>query len=354
MSDDAQTFLEIANDSPYPIRLAGLLDAPGSASVEDLGRGLRLSPAPEAGGRNLVLDLLPYGVAAIRVGAPRVQLSSVTPYPSEAVLATMQSRYNELSAQLARLNHGMVATPAEPANPGFEPATGTLPQLPVDTVARPSDSKANAPDASAGDKVVPVGWRLEPNAAGPATIAIDGENTHLGQGSLKLTAPIAPSSVVSELFVPNVQSSLDIQVFFRASAAGFRVRVWIEGESAGKPYVRRTELDVSTAWESRTVRASDIPAGGLNRARLRFEQMTPGTLWIDDLHIRGETTTRSARINAQRTLLAALQAYREQRYDDFARLAGSHWIRESGTTANGRLARTNDFPPEGVGGRTKR
>jgi hypothetical protein len=199
-----------------------------------------------------------------------------------------------------------------------------------------------------------VGWRLEPNAAGSATIAIDGEHAHLGQGSLKLTAPIAPSSVVSELFVPNVQSSLDIQVFFRASAAGFRVRVWIEGESAGKPYVRRTELDVSTAWESRTVRASDIPAGGLDRARLRFEQMTPGTLWIDDLHIRGETTSRSARINAQRTLLAALQAYREQRYDDFARLAGSHWIRESGTTANSRLARTNDLPPEGAGGRTKR
>ena len=36
---------------------------PASAPVEDLGRGLRLSPVPEAGGRNLVLDLLPYGVA---------------------------------------------------------------------------------------------------------------------------------------------------------------------------------------------------------------------------------------------------------------------------------------------------
>ncbi len=354
MSDDAQTFLEIANDSPYPIRLAGLLDAPGSASVEDLGRGLRLSPASEAGGRNLVLDLLPYGVAAIRVGAPRVQLSSVTPYPSQAVLTTMQSRFNELSAQLARLNHGLAATPAEPANPGFEPASVNEPPLPADPESGPSNSKTNTPTASAGVTVVPAGWRLEPNAAGSGAIAIDAENAHMGHGSLRLTAPLAPSSVVSESFVPNVQSSLDIQVFFRASASGFRVRVWIEGEAAGKPYIRRTELDVSTAWESRTVRASDIPAGGLDTARLRFELMTPGILWIDDLHIRGETTSKSARINAQRTLLAALQAYREQRYDDFARLAGSHWIRESATTANGRLARTNDFPPEGVGGRTKR
>ena len=70
-----------------------------------------------------------------------------------------------------------------------------------------------------------------------------------------------------------------------------------------------------------------MPAGGLDSARLRFELLTPGTLWIDDFHIPGETTSKSARLNAQRTLLAALQAYREQRYADFARLAGSHWIR---------------------------
>ena len=121
MSDGAQTFLAIANDSPYPIRLASMLDAPGSASVEDLGRGLRLSPLPEPGGRQLVLDLLPFGVAAIRVAAPRVKVSSVTPYPSESVLTAMQARFDELTVQLARLNRGLTAGPAEPVNPGFEP-----------------------------------------------------------------------------------------------------------------------------------------------------------------------------------------------------------------------------------------
>ena len=76
--DAAQTFLAIANDSPYPIRLACLLEAPGDAAVEDLGRGLRLAPTAEAGGRNLVLDLLPFGVSAIRVGAPGVRVASLT------------------------------------------------------------------------------------------------------------------------------------------------------------------------------------------------------------------------------------------------------------------------------------
>ncbi len=350
MGDNAQTFLEIANDSPYPIRVAGLLDAANTATVEDLGRGLRLTPAAEAGGRNLVLDLLPYGVAAIRVEAPRVRLSSITPYPSEAVLTTMQLRFNELSAQLGRLNHGMVTTPTEPPNPGFEPD----PPLPDEKEPPPSNPLAVAKAKTIEASVALAGWRLEPSVSGTSTVAIDGGNAHLGQGCLKLTASTAPSSVISESFVPNIQSHLDIDVFFRAATPGSRVRVWIEGESGGRPYVRRTELDVSTAWESRTVRAGDIPARGLDTARLRFELMTPGVLWIDDLHIRGETTSRSARINAQRSLLAALQAYREQRYADFARLAGSHWIRQSAATAPGRLARTNEPPAEGASGRTKR
>ena len=86
-----------------------------------------------------------------------------------------------------------------------------------------------------------------------------------------------------------------------------------------------------------------MPAGGLDSARLRFELMTPGILWIDDLHIRGETASKSARLNAQHTLLAALQAYREQRYADFARLAGSHWIRQSNIGGH-RPAGTNERP----------
>ena len=135
--DGTQTFLAMANDSPYPIRLACLLDAPATAAVDDLGRGLRLAPTPEAGGRNLVLDLLPFGVSAIRIGAPRVQIASVTPYPSEAVLTSIQTRSRELSAQLARLNRGLSGDAAEPPNPGFERHPG--PEPAHDPMADPAD-----------------------------------------------------------------------------------------------------------------------------------------------------------------------------------------------------------------------
>ena len=66
----SSTFLALANDTPYPIRLETVLTAPPSATVDDLGRGLRLVPEVVAGRSHVVLDLPPFGVAAIRVGAP--------------------------------------------------------------------------------------------------------------------------------------------------------------------------------------------------------------------------------------------------------------------------------------------
>ena len=159
----------------------------------------------------------------------------------------------------------------------------------------------------------------------------------------ELAAPHRPplrASVVSDAFVPNVRSSLTIQAFFRSSRADATVRVWIEGESGGQPYVRRSELSVTGGWEGRAVRASDLPpVRELDSARIRFELMTPGVLWIDDLHLQSDAASKSARLNARRALLAALQAYREQRYGDFARLAASHWVRQSGASVSARLVK---------------
>ncbi len=347
MSDESQTFLEIANDSPYPIRLGSLLSAPGLTGVDDLGRGLRLTPVATPDGRQLVLDLAPFGVAALRVASPRVQVSSITPFPSEAVRANMQAKFDELTVRLARLNRGLAAVPAEPVNSGFEPdlpaARGAVSPNSADAanVARTGLEPAGAP-------TLPVGWHIESKNGG-GSIAIDREDPHSGLGSIKLTATSTPVSLVSEPFLPSTQSNLMVQTYFRA-AADTKVRFWIEGESGGQPYVRRTELSVSQAWEPRLVRASDVPPTGLDSARIRFELVNPGTLWIDDLSILGESSSRSARLQAQRTMLLALKAYQEKRYADFARLAASHWVRQSGTMATGRIARITDPPPAPVGG----
>ncbi len=97
-----------------------------------------------------------------------------------------------------------------------------------------------------------------------------------GRGACGCRSSSAPASVVSEPFAPNAQSSLMIQTFFRAAAADTKVRLWIEGESADSRISGGTELSVSTGWEPRVVRASDVPAGGLDLARIRFELLEPG------------------------------------------------------------------------------
>jgi hypothetical protein len=309
-----QTYLSLTNDTPYPIRLDTLVSAPAAAVVDDMGRRLRLKPEATADGRHVVVDLLPFGAAALRISAPRVRVAAVTPYPTEAVRTSMLARYNELADQLSRLNRSHADGRTAPPNPGFESAGPRAVQL---AVAHPAGGIS-----AAGN---PSGWQVVGSQAN--TVEIDSTHFHSGHGSLRLDAQAPPAAVVSDRFVPDVQTSLTIHAWLRADKPDTRVRVWIEGESTGHGFVRRCELTVSTDWSAMAVRTAEIPTAGLTGARLRFELLNPGRLWLDDLSLTSDALSETERLNAQRALVAALQAYREKRYADFARLAGSHWAR---------------------------
>ena len=58
------------------------------------------------------------------------------------------------------------------------------------------------------------------------------------------------------------------------------------GSPAGQPFVRRSELRSGRVGGGGP--CLGLPAGGLDSARLRFELLTPGTLWMDDLRVAGE------------------------------------------------------------------
>jgi hypothetical protein len=332
---DSRTYLAIANDTPYPIRLAALVDGVDTSTpVDDLGRGIRLalqaSEEKDGAGRLLVVDLLPFGASAIRLGSPNGTIRSVTPYPSQLVLNGMEAHYKELSAQLARLNRSLSGgSVVELASPGFEPSPE--PQIQRTTQRSPEDM----PKRESGVSEIgspPVGWKVEGEKG--ATALIDGANPHSGQGSVKLAVTAPPASLLSDPFTPNTLSALTIEAFLRSDSPDAKVRVWIEAQSEGKPFIRRSELVVSQDWKPRAFRAADVPQSGLDSARLRFEMMSVGNLWIDDVKVISEQASKSARLNAQRALLSALQAYREKRYADFARLGTSHWTKHPGVLAS--------------------
>jgi hypothetical protein len=262
----------------------------------------------------------------------------------------MEAHYKELSAQLARLNRSLAGgSVVELVSPGFEPSPE--PQI-RRTTQRPPEitSKKGSVISEIGDP--PAGWTVEGGKG--STALIDGENPHSGQGSVKLAVKSPPASLLSDPFTPNTLSALTIEAFLRSDLPDAKVRVWIEAQSDGKPFVRRSELVVSQEWRPRAFRAADVPQSGLDSAQLRFEMMSAGSLWIDDVKVISEQASKSARLNAQRALLSALQAYREKRYADFARLGTSHWTKHPGVLASIRgshptsLSRsTSEVPPGG-------
>lgn len=323
--DGGRMVFEIVNDTPYAMRLGGVVRGDGSAVVEDLGRGLKLAPQPYEGGRRLVVDLAPFGLTVVRVGAKDATLDAPTLYPPQPAVASMASRFQDLTGQLSALNRGASSPIVEPPNAGFE-------QEPV----TPASATSGEVPASA-----PGGWRLDRGARG-AGLAIDEVAPHSGARCLKMETRQAPASVVSGDFSPGAGSSLLVQVFLRAEKEGTPLRVWIEGERHGTPYARRSDVVVGTRWRPMVVGAADLPSDGLESARLRFESTAPGTLWIDDVRVRSEVAPKAVRLNAQRTLLAALQAYRERRFAEFTRLADSHWARHPGVMA---LVRGERNPP---------
>ncbi|WP_435020842.1 hypothetical protein TA3x_002051 [Tundrisphaera sp. TA3] len=298
------TVLALANDTPYPILLEAEVVAPATAIVDDLGRGLRLEPERGPNGARLVLDLPPFGIAAARVASPDVRIASARPHPDPAALDGIKAQYDDLSARLIRLQ-GETARPERgpgPANAGFEPETVQL----------------------AASRPVPVvsGWE-----ASGGTIEIDRDRPRSGRGSLRLDASAAGASAQSAPFRPAGRTALTVRAWLRADRPDARSTIRLDGQAGGRPFSSQAEIRARGEWAEATFHVAKLPAGGLDSARLRFDLAGPGRLWVDDVSVTGDAPTESERLNARRDLMAALLAYRDGRYADFARKAGSHWTR---------------------------
>ena len=326
----SSTFLSLANDTPYPIRLETVLTAPPSAPVDDLGRGLRLAPEAVAGREPAGARPAPLRRRRDPRRRSEGRVGSVTPYPVRGGPRRHEGALRRAlrPARPAEQPSRPGAESPGPPNPGFEPrARAPWSSWPC--------SRGAAPPAAGGSR-----------ATRPTPSRSTAQQPHSGRGSLRLDARVPPGvRRQRSLRRRAVQSSLTVQAWLRADRPDARVRVWIEGEAAGGPSSAGRELSAGPDWAATAVRVADLPAGGLDAARLRFELLTPGSLWIDDLASPATTPTEPERLNARSALLAAMHAYREKRYADFARLAGSHWARHAGRRRRrGRAGRRPTTP----------
>ena len=297
------TYLSLANDTPYPARLSLTVAARDASKLENLGEPAAIESTPSGQDRRSVsFELPPFGISALRFDTLGARVEAIkVDHPAE-VRNGLEAQFGVLAARLTRLSRLPAGAPTGPINASFEP-----------DIVRPVKLAPGSP---------PRGWTL----VGPARLEIDPNHPHSGQGSLRLAVRGLPTVLSSESFVPPAANSLTFRAWLRSEPAGVPVRVYVEGEGGGRTIARQADLISGGDWSPRDFRAGDLPGGGLDRVRIRFEPLAPGRIWLDDVGLSG-VLTEPERLNASRALAAALQAYRERHYADFARLASSHWAR---------------------------
>ena len=213
-----------------------------------------------------------------------------------------------------------VATRSGPANPGFEPETGAARGLEGPIVA---------------------GWEVVGESG---SAEVDRDRPHSGRGSLRLDASGGPAAIVSEPFRPEGRSALTLRAWFRADRPDAKVRVRIDGQAAGLPYPRQLDVAVSGRMGREGGLASQIPEGGLDSARLRFELLggRAGS---------GSTTSRSCRRRPGR-VGAALRPPRPHRRALGLPRASLRRFRPAGRLALGQAGggRQRPRPPAAVAG----
>ena len=232
--------------------------------------------------------------------------------------------------------------PARPAESGLGGGMGEPPNPRLRAGTRAPGPAGREPTGRRKRRIRPD--RIErwlEGIAGQAgcTIVIDAANPHSGQGSLRLTAPAAPASVISSEFVPSSASSMMIQAYLRPSRRTSRSGSGSRARPGDSPISAAPSSGRGRPGNPRRSGPPDLPAGGLDSARLWIRDAQPGHALDRRLHVIGEATPKAVRLNAQRTLLAALQAYRAQHYAEFARLSSSHWARHPSILAASRSTR---------------
>ena len=345
---NGQTYFSVANDSPYKVVQTCLLSGTPGMQVDDLGHGSRLQPRQNEDGRyELVLELAPHSVAAIRIGAIN---ATVEAGPSQLPeIRKLEAQAEGIVARLGRQSkpNSLIGPPS----PGFEALEPDV--LPTSLL---SETYQARDDIFLAKELAPSsGWMVYGNPVN--LVVLDQDKPHSGSSALRLIARETPALAVTDPFIPPGGSSLLVRTWLKADRVA-RVRVWVESETSGVLSSRLAEVAVTPDWAERLVRISGLPPEGLDTLRLRYEWLspTPGNLWIDDVSVEGQGPSEPGR-RTQRVLLEALQAFRARRYADFARLLGSHRARTTtqrlliqdpseSLSASNRQAAESDLPPD--------
>lgn len=301
-----QTYVYLANDSPWPVSVALEVDAPPTMRMEKLGTGSGVGPITRTGdAATWTVKLKPYDLAAARLTSGDVRFHSPKLTLPPQVNASLERRIRDLSARIAALSAAAPLSLLE--NPGFE---------------SPPESGAVA------------GWTL---AAGTGQLELQDRNPHSGGNALSFKnkgSGTAPAVLRSHAFAAPATGRLSVGLWLRTAdrARQPAVRVAIEARLADGEYFRYASLGAGTTgaqlteqWAQYIFQVDDLPADAGAEVRLRVDLLGAGEIWLDDVDLYDLAFAENERVEL--TKIVSLASYKLQagQLADCARILDGYW-----------------------------
>ena len=337
------------NASPWPINVRVQLD--GSQSVERRSDGdaddrvqssfvslseslidsKALKPFEEGGKRFVAFMVPPWSLVAGRSDDVKAGLSNYSiEFPVDADL--------QLKKRIYRLQSLLVRSTETPpldvlTNSGFETET-------VETASRDGVT-----GVAAGSTV--AGWTNGPNGGvgrvgqenGGKSVQLETADVYDGDRAIRLTNESnTPVWVRSNEFSAPETGRLSVSAWLKIDQPDLPLRISLEGESGSSTYYRFGEIggrvsadngnQAGSQWQRFAVHFDDLPIENLDRLRVGFDLMGPGSVMIDRVEIfdrwfdENDSKAITQLLATASTLLSTPATY-----DRCRRLLESYWPR---------------------------
>ena len=302
---DRQTYVYLVNDSAWDVVISLHVDLPADCKMEKLGECRGVGPLVRAGGdTSWKITLRPYDLVAARFPSASVRVRNTEVSIPQQVRRALERRIQDLGSRVAALGNPQPLAAGE--NAGFE--------LPPD-----------------GEGV--AGWSISPELAG--SVALDGTQKHGGGQSLKLSSTGQPVGIRSMPFVPPTTGRLAAELWLRASDHAPRptVRIALEWQlQDGKSEERFGIISAVGAnaaspgdWVRYSFPVDDLPGEGIASARIRFELITAGEVWVDDVQAFDLSFSEKERLELSKLITLANVRLEAGQFADCARLLEGYW-----------------------------
>jgi hypothetical protein len=300
-----QTYVYLANDSPWPLSVTLDVEAPAGTRLEKLGNSSGIGPVVRTGDTaTWTVALKPYDLAAARFSAAGVQLHGPKAKLSPQVAASFERRIRDLSARTAALS---TPTPLGVlANPGCE-----------------------APPAEDGSL---PGWSIASQQG--VRLELQDADAHGGSHSLKLKSSGARAVLRSGTFAAPATGRLSVAIWLRTADRKGQpsVRLALEAKSESGDYFRYATLgagspaaQLTDQWAQFIFQVDDLPTENGAEVRVRLDLLGAGEIWLDDVQLYDLAFAENERVELTKIITLASYKLQAGQVADCARILDGYW-----------------------------